>query len=205
MEQEQQPDREGYLDYCTKIDSGDHELAAQAELLSETSQPSALGQYHEMREIEHAIAHYSREDIRDIVQGYEMTSLHGLMDNAIRTAAINEMNKAAAQWDAERLRDHVSHNEMHKSTDFSAATKQRQKAHPRETEGQAWFQAKINVEADYLDWMDGHRAALTRSLDQIAERAKAKDSASQRGDQGYAEWRAALRQARKDRSPDREG
>jgi hypothetical protein len=178
---EREPDRDGYRDFCNRVDSGDHELAQKAEIDSLAGQRSALGLYDRMRKIEHAIERASNEDPGDIIHGYEMTApLQKLSSNRVRMEALGRMQDAAASWDAARRREMTDHREFHRGNDLRYALAERRAEHPRETEGQAWFKAKLEVESAHLSRMISLRTDLGQKLDGIARQAAEKDRSRER-------------------------
>jgi hypothetical protein len=174
-ERERQPDREGYLDYCRKIEAGE-------------ADPSDSRAYRSMYRVERAVERALTPDPHGIVQLYELGSFQRLRRNDVRTVAVGAVIGVEKAWNSVRGREAADYREFHKANDFRYVTAERRAEHPRETEGQAWFKAKSEVERKLLARLLVQSRLLGRQLDTIATRAR-EQGGPQLGDPGYAEYR----------------
>lgn len=203
MERERRPDREGYLDYRTRLENGDLELAARAatEWHDKRERSSASGQYFNLHFIEQAIERHQHENPDLLVQQY-VQQLAGLTE-ATRCEARAAMEKAAQSWSTERFRLHIDYLEVCEDG-FEEEIAGRRTEHPDETEAEAWFQAKLSADEPYLSYLFRQRADLERKLQAIAEQALEKDRTPQVDEARYAELREELREIAREKKRDRE-
>lgn len=203
MERERPPDREGYLDYRTRLENGDLEIGARAaaEWHDKRERSSAPGQYFNLHFIEQAIERHQHENPDLLVQQFAQ-QLAGLRE-ATRREARAAMDKAAQSWSTERFRLHIDYLEVCEDG-FEEEIASRRTGHPDETEAEAWFQAKLSIDEPYLSHLFRRSADLERKLQAIAEQALEKDRTPEVDEARYAEFREELRELGREMKRDRE-
>jgi hypothetical protein len=181
MENDQAPDRDGYLDFKTSIENGNTELKSRAAAefrqqreLHPDRLTTKLARYMDMHIIEELSDNLLRYDPNDIFHDGEKR-LAFIRDRIIRQQATKRINRLLDAWDNDRSVSDMSHIELYEY-DLRDAIEKRQSANPGEKQTQSWFHAKRDMDSRYLNFQMGLKAHLDRAIDKVVEYARAREA-----------------------------
>ena len=177
MENEEKPDREGYLDFKLRVEQGDLALQIRAgqDWHNDPDNPQApLARYFELFATErHLDDMYDSREREDRLAREAQTQLARIRNDALRENTAEHVARRIEYWSAERFRESCNFLEVHESG-VRRRAKERQAAHPGETEGQSWFVAKkkgVDVHLDYAHVLENSaRRDITSIIDAAVER-----------------------------------
>lgn len=177
MENEEKSDREGYLDFKLRVEQGDLALRLRAgqDWHNNPDNPQApLAQYFDLFSAErHLDSMYHDRDRLDRLAREAENQLVKIRNDTRRQKTAEHVASRIEYWSVARFRDSCNFLEIHE-WDVRARAKERQAAHPGETEGQSWFAAKkeaIDVHLDHVHVLENRaRRDITRIIDAAVER-----------------------------------
>lgn len=173
MDREDKPDREGYLGFRKAVDDfGNKALAQRAVNEWHYNSPanSVLAQYYDLFLVERAINKHYIPSHRQEIAASASKRLPEIRNTDLRHKVSSRIERLTTGWAGAKLTARGHYEDLLPSV-LKFHVTLRQSQHPQETEGQAWFQVKRDVDHHQLSYLDQLKERYEHAVDKQLSRA----------------------------------